>query len=593
MSFTNKISRFAELEVLMDKYFHQHIAPVMKETKSYLVQKQGEEMREYATSAAGILSSMASAHMPMSNPYDTLNVTGEWNSKTTEDYVSMCRERIVDSEKIQHDLTFIADEWRKAVIDEVGLERYNELSEAIGTDLANAFIEDRFENKMIDKLVKDKMPKSSSEYIIRKAAESSIFGLNHVLNKSPLDHEIDQRGEEAYSPSNIEKATGYTIGAVVDAVSMGGAGSWTSLAKFVGLDIAITAIANGKKDDIETVSVEECISKGVFNSDKNVFDGFREDANQLAISENKYIANVNEQLSNQIYLPNFSFNNWINQDQSLWKWNVNAISQEVSANVPLVIAPGYEKAYIESLQEQKKTQSTETVVKKESSPTITDDAVQNTEINIDQFEENTSAPQQTNTKGWSGLLSTVGPDNFKDVSHNLGYVFAMLPDMIVGLFTGKTKSLNLGNSLLPVASILAGMFVRNPLLKTLLIGLGGINLVNKVGHEALDNKRNEGLDNPNVRNANQVQYRKYEDEPLNSRINGPVLQGRSLIATIDNVPCTIQLPSSVVEAYKSGALPLNTLANAVLAKSDQMQRLASQNYEQEQRETITRVRGIQ
>ena len=86
---------------------------------------------------------------------------------------------------------------------------------------------------------------------------------------------------------------------------------------------------------------------------------------------------------------------------------------------------------------------------------------------------------------------------------------------------------------------------------------------------------------------------KYEDDPLNSRISGPVLQGHSLIATIDNIPCTIQLPSSVIDAYRSGALPLNTLANAVLAKSDQMQRMASQNYEQEQRETITRVRGIQ
>lgn len=95
MTVSNQISRFAELEVLMDKYFHQHIAPVMKETRAYLVQKQGEEMREYSTSAAGILSSMASAHMPMSTPYDTLKVTGEWNSKTTEDYVAMCRERIV------------------------------------------------------------------------------------------------------------------------------------------------------------------------------------------------------------------------------------------------------------------------------------------------------------------------------------------------------------------------------------------------------------------------------------------------------------------------------------------------------------------
>ena len=593
MSVSNQISRFAELEVLMEKYFHQHIAPVMKETRSYLVQKQGEEMREYSTSAAGILSSMASAHMPMSSPYDTLKVTGEWNSKTTEDYVAMCRDRIVESDKIQHDLTLISNEWRNAVIDEVGLKRYNELSQAIGADLANAFIEDRFEEKMIDKLVKDRMPQSSSEYIIRKAAESSIFGLNQVLNKSPLDHEIDKRGEAAYNPTNLEKGAGYTVGAVVDAVSMGGAGSWTSLAKFVGLDLAITAVANGRNEKNVSVSVEECISKGVFNSEKNVFDGFRQEANQLTINENEYIANVNKQLSNSLYIHDYNFSNWMNTEQFMWKWNGNSDGQEERANIPLVIAPGYEISYLESISEKKRTEQTESVELKKPSPAVPKEEVNNQEHVMNQADKNVSSPQQTNTKGWSGLLSTVGLDNFKDVSHNLGYVFAMLPDMIVGLFTGKTKSLNLSNSLLPVASILAGMFVRNPLLKTLLIGLGGMNLVNKVGHEALYNKQNEGWDNPNVRNANQVEYRKYEDEPLNSRISGPVLQGHSLIATIDNVPCTIQLPSSVIDAYKSGALPLNTLANAVLAKSDQMQRLASQNYEQEQRETITRVRGIQ
>ena len=593
MSVSNQISRFAELEVLMEKYFHQHIAPVMKETRTYLVQKQGEEMLEYSTSAAGILSSMASAHMPMSTPYDTLKVTGEWNSKTTEDYVAMCRERIIESDKIQHDLNFMADEWRNAVVKEIGLERYNELSEAIGTDLANAFIEDRFEEKMIDKLVKERMPRSSSEYIIRKAAESSIFGLNQVLSKSPLDHVIDKRGEAAYNPSNLEKGAGYTIGAVADAVSMGGAGSWTSLAKFVGLDLAITAVANGKKIETETVSVEECISKGVFNSDKNVFDGFREEASRLTIHESEYIADTNKLLSNPIYIPDYSYSNWINPQQHIWKWESKSNPQEERANVPLVIAPGHEKAYLESLQEKKKNEQAEIIEEEEPSPTVTNEEVENDEQGVELADENVSNPQQTNSNGWSGLLSTVGLDNFKDVSHNLGYVFAMLPDMIVGLFTGKTKSLNLSNSLLPVASILAGMFVRNPLLKTLLIGLGGMNLVNKVGHEALHNKQNEGWDNPNVRNANQVQYRKYDDEPLNSRISGPVLQGHSLIATIDNVPCTIQLPNSVVDAYKSGALPLNTLANAVLAKSDQMQRLASQNYEQEQRETISRVRGIQ
>ena len=66
-----------------------------------------------------------------------------------------------------------------------------------------------------------------------------------------------------------------------------------------------------------------------------------------------------------------------------------------------------------------------------------------------------------------------------------------------------------------------------------------------------------------------------------------------LIATIDRVPCTIQLPTAVAEAYRTGALPLNTLANAVLAKSDQLRQAAAQNYDNGQQETVMRTRGIQ
>ena len=106
------------------------------------------------------------------------------------------------------------------------------------------------------------------------------------------------------------------------------------------------------------------------------------------------------------------------------------------------------------------------------------------------------------------------------------------------------------------------MFVRNPLLKMLLIGLGGANLLNKAGHEVL-RERSEG--EMNTANRGAAQYRHYPDEPLNPRITNPVLQGNMLVATIDRVPCTIQLSQTVTDAYRAGALPLNTLANAVLA----------------------------
>ncbi|MCB6636221.1 hypothetical protein LI196_29625, partial [Bacteroides faecis] len=74
------------------------------------------------------LGSMAAAGNPMMDPYQTLRVTGEWNSKTTEDYLEMCREKIANNKEIQADLALLANEWRTTVVDEIGRERYDELS---------------------------------------------------------------------------------------------------------------------------------------------------------------------------------------------------------------------------------------------------------------------------------------------------------------------------------------------------------------------------------------------------------------------------------------------------------------------------------
>lgn len=84
------------------------------------------------------------------------------------------------------------------------------------------------------------------------------------------------------------------------------------------------------------------------------------------------------------------------------------------------------------------------------------------------------------------MLSSFGLNGLSDIGNNLGYVLAMLPDILIGTFTGKTKSLGLKDNLMPLASIVAGMFVRNPIMKMVLIGMGGLNLINKAGHEAID-----------------------------------------------------------------------------------------------------------
>lgn len=289
--------RFAEIETLMGSYFRHHLVPVMTQTQTYLTEKQGEEMKEYSTSISGILGMMASAGQPLSDPYQTLKVTGEWNSKTTEDYIEMCNKRILSSEEIQHDLAYMAGEWRDTVVQEVGRERYDELSQELGCDLAYAFVDYRVEQLMIDHLVKERMPKSSADYIIRKAAESSLLGLPQALSRSPLAEEIEKRGEAAYRPSKLEKGAGWGLGASADTVMLGGAGSWASFARFIGADTAISAVADHfGAEETQTLSAEECISKGVFGSESNVFEGFRKEAAAIPPKENTLLAEANGEL---------------------------------------------------------------------------------------------------------------------------------------------------------------------------------------------------------------------------------------------------------------------------------------------------------
>lgn len=589
--------RFAEMERLMSDYFRCHIAPVMSKTQTFLTEKQGEEIKEYSTSLGGILSVMASSAQPMSDPYQVLKVTGEWNSKTTEDYIEMCKAEITGSTAMQQDLAYMAGQWRDTVVQEVGRERYDELSEQLGGDLAYAYIDYRAEQLMIDKLVEERMPKSSADYIIRKAAESSLLGLSQTLNRSPLAEEIEARGEAAYRPSKLEKGAGWVLGTAADTVMLGGASSWTALAKFVGADVAISAVAGRlMPEEPEMLSVEKCISKGVFGSQRNVFDDFRREAAAIPAKENTLVVTANEELKNKIPVVSFDFTEWMKANNGGLSWmggygEEQRKRAERYKNVPLVVATGQEEAYlqdmtrknesvtVEPVQAQQETEQRERVEKEVREP-------------VAFAEEETHGEQtaQHNANGWDGLLGSLGLEGMGDITGNLGYVMAMLPDILLGAFTGKTQSLRIKDNLLPIASIVAGMFVRNPMLKMLLIGLGGANLLNKAGHEALQG-RTEGK--VNVVHGNDVQYRRYPDEPLNPRVVNPVLQGGMLIATIDRVPCTIQLSPAVADAYRAGALPLNTLANAVLAKSDQLRQAASRNFDDGEQETIVRTRGIQ
>ena len=200
---------------------------------------------------------------------------------------------------------------------------------------------------------------------------------------------------------------------------------------------------------------------------------------------------------------------------------------------------------------------------------------------------NTSTPEQSvqpvscDYGGWNNLMQSMGLNGMGDTMNNLGFTLAMLPDMLLGVFTGKTKSIGLNQqTMMPLAALICGSFIKNPLLKLPMMLYGGASLFNSMGQEALSGYRKEH------HAVTTGHYKRYADEELDKRIANPQIEGSVLLMDIDNVPRIVTLPQSVIEAYHEGALTVNTIANRILAHTDQMtteqqrSHTSSERYEQ-------------
>lgn len=583
-----QIHKFAELERCYSQYFYGSVAPVMEQVRKELSEKQLEELKEYSNSIAGIMATAASnpTGLPMNSSYDMVCQTGVWNRMKTEDYIAMCQERIGKSAQITSDLKLIADGWRDGLVGIVGRERYDAMSKEMGMDIAYAYTSFRMEQLMIDRLVKQDMPKSSLEYVMKSAAENSLLGLGNQLQRSPLEKEISVASEKAYSPSMYEKGAGKALTFGMDVTTTGGFASLPSLGRLVlfevaseGVGAACDAVRKGK----EGVGTEQLISRGVFGSEGNILATFRREAERIDPHENDYIRGLDKQMKGRMRLIPKENLAWMKKMswQPDFKLNFETRVEKENTTIPLVIMPGKEDAYL-ALQKETKTKME---IPSEKKPSASDEMVVIDEQKIAPSSSQVSS--SSGQSGWGNLLGSFGLSGIGSVGKNMGYVISMLPDLLVGLFTGKTKSLKLQDNLFPIASILIGLFSKNPLVKMLLVGMGGMNMLNKAGHEAMDKMK------PEERSvaAARTEYKSYPEEALNSRVSNPEIKGNYLLATVDKVPCTIRLPDATVAAYQAGALPLNTLANAVLSKSDELRAMAQENYKASEAQKV-QGRGI-
>lgn len=569
------------VEYCLGRYLYANVAGVMDAVRCDLVKKQGQERAEWNMSLGGILSSLADGGR-CAPGIDTssmiLKATGEWNSKTTEDYLVMCKEAVVSDKELYHDIVDLTIEWRNALVASIGQERYDMASQQIGCDLAAAYIDYRLQQTMIDRLIDKETPKSTAEYIIKKAAGESLFGLPYTINRSPLEAQIAREAEAKYKANGWEWGGAKAASFAIDTVTTLGCGSWANLAKLAGVEVVFAgmeAYMDSKNKD-NSMTIEQCISRGVFGSgeDENVFDTIKEQAGWLDAERDESVSRINSNLKRPV--GTFSLGGFLSRGaKAMFSPFISVVSNAKSR----IEQTAQNAAQPQSHKNQdganeNPTQSPDKTAEAQLAARSGNNLIeQQMEQNPQEAppvspDENIRQEQEANQAGWGSLMSDLGFTGLGNIGHNLGYVIAMMPDILVGMMTGKTQSLHLRDNLIPMASVVAGLFIKNPILKMVLIGMGGLNLVNKAGHESIERHNNpDGL-----------RFKRYEDQELNPRIVSPVINGNCLVADIDRTPCSVMLPDNVVAAYQSGALPLNTLANAVLARHDANSRLAQENY---------------
>ena len=587
MAEPKNMDALVEVEYCLGRYLDANIAGVMDDVRSDLTREHGEERAEWNLSLGGILSAMADAShcaTGIDTSSQILKATGEWNSKTTEDYLVMCKEAVVKDKELYHDIVDLTIEWRKAMVESIGRERYDQASKQIGCDLASAYVDYRLQQTMIDRLIDKETPKSTAEYIIRKAAGESLFGLPYTLNRSPLEAQIAAEAEAKYKANGWEWGGAKAASFAIDTVATMGCGSWANLAKLAGVEVVfagVEAYMDSKKKD-NTITIEQCISRGVFGSgeDENVFDSIKAKAGWLDAEKSDGVARINSNLKRPV--GTFSLGGFISRGAT----TLFAPLAKLAGNFKKAINQTAQNAAQQSVQgnDVSSTRTAETeLAARSGNPTPEKPMEQNARSEFENPDDDKiRQEQEANQEGWGSLMSDLGFTGLGDIGHNLGYVIAMMPDILVGMLTGKTQSLHLRDNLIPMASVVAGLFVKNPILKMVLIGMGGLNLVNKAGRESLE--RHNNPDDP--------RFKRYEDQELNPRITGPVINGNCLVANIDRTPCSVILPDNVVAAYQSGALPLNTLANTVLAKHDTNSLMAQENYRAVTQENQSQTRQI-
>ena len=547
--------------------FQTRIVPIMDKVRDELCRLRADEQSQHTSSLSVLFAGAAGPDGGMASmdvAKDKVRQLGKWNRKTVEDYINMVKTELAK----QH----------------------------INVDAVT-------EKKMVDYLVHQQMPKSTLDYVIRRAAKESVFYLPERTKSTALQDHIDKEGEKKHDPSFLEDAAGSVLSWLANATTTMGAGGFWGQTALDGATAATSHYANGQQKKY----LEEQKKKGkqeVAEASKKKVTIPKWMLTQMGFDR---IADATDK---QLAIAQ----KWANDNAKSYR---KKVSQAIDAGQRTVKASGKTDmmSVAEATSRAMQYEAFSKAIAKEisSRKLAGKDAVHYSDIE-EANETNTSTSQSNDDNGrngqqgenplaslfqtgdysgWNGILDALGMNGMGDTMRHLGLTLATLPDMLLGVFTGKTKSIGLNQStLMPLAALISGTFIKNPFLKIPLMLFGGANLINKMGQEAMAEYRGQ-----EGKTVTSTKYKRYDDEVLNARLRNPQLEGNVLLVDIDNVPRLVTLPQAVVDAYKEGALPINVIANRILVKTDQLTetnqrevRNVSEQYEQNKERE--QVRGI-
>lgn len=635
----------ASLEAMLEKYIDNNISPIFDKNAKELEKNKKAEYNELSKKYLSIpLNATSTASMQGHNAQIQKEIyeNGKWQKKGFEWVVEKTVEDLTNKKNADkgEDINNIVNGLRACIIDHIGKKKYTELCKKYKVDIAEAKFQMILSDKMEAYMIKRNMPKSDIDYIMRKLLNDTIAGSilqGAAPRKTEADINIDEKARKQYNASLITKGTATALSYALDGVTLGQGNVIKAIGLGVGFDIGLKAIGTASKWGYNKfwghTQESHNLDKDIYGASTSKEEIVKAQKSAKSVEIQK---NVNLYLNNKIrqkYSPSEAsaisknFEKAGSPDAILRAIKVSGVKvssraipqhikdKDLNENYRLasyfagqliemkmsgaktikigdttlteaqVAQRARDYAYQAKVQVKEAEEAKQAEIERAEAEAA---AASNAQQNVAAAQQQSQAAdvQQQMSNGFGGWASMLGwgggelPTN----PNNLSQVISSLPDLMVGMFTGKNKHLKLSECFFPIAAIMGAMFFKNPIIKLLLFIAGAMMLFQKARNNMDAEKKQEEYRS----------YKRISDEPLNPRIKNPVMKGNTLVASIDDRPYVITVSDQAVDAYYKGYIPINALSNKVLEVFDRQEGEFQNAYSQNvaNTEEQQRTRGI-